>query len=153
MFRQLMAAAAITAGSLALATPASAHQGPPVEVFTDVSKVTNSIPFVNPCTGAFGTANLDFTSVFHITRFEDGHVSVKGQNVGSFDFDPIVGQPASGRFVDRFSDRVTSNTGAFSSSTKVVGKTDTGERIDFTVGFTFKVANGKLILDEVTSSC
>jgi hypothetical protein len=57
----------VTATGLLLLAAAGAAHADPATVTTQVVRETNTIPFINPCTGETGTATITYTAVFHQT--------------------------------------------------------------------------------------
>jgi hypothetical protein len=97
---RILAAAVITGSLLALA-PASAHADG-ADVTHDVFEATDSVPFVNACTGVTGTAHISFKGVSHLTvRANEPPNAVSFTNLtGDFTFvpdDPTLGT-ATGHF-------------------------------------------------------
>ena len=155
MFKILAGVAAMAA--MAIPATASAHRGPPVDVFTDTTTGTVVVPFQGPCAGGPGLVTLEFHDTFHVTGFgpEDGHYAVTGNQVGTFAFEPLdpneVG--ATGRYRDGFHDRSVQNGGGFTSVQNVVGRDENGEHVRYQIRQNYVVANGEIRVDSFDLSC
>jgi hypothetical protein len=86
--KKLILAATLALTALAIPAAASAHNGPPVDVFTDTVTGSAVVPFQGPCGGAPGSVAVEFHDVFHVTAFADGHLNVVGNQTGTFEFEP-----------------------------------------------------------------
>jgi len=142
--------------SLLFPGAALAHGGPPAVVFTDVVTGTNTSPFAGPCGAAPGEVTTDFRDVFHVTEFEDGHVNVHFNQVGTFAFEPTdENEPSSsgryrqsGHTVISQQDHVV-DTFAFT----VVGRDENGDKVKFQIKQTFVFANGEIRVDNMSVGC
>ena len=155
MFKFLAGAATLVA--MAIPATASAHEGPPPDVFTDTVTGTVVVPFQGPCGGGAGLATLEFHDTFHVTGFgpEDGHYAVTGNQVGSFSFEPFdPNEPSStGRYRDGFHDRSVQNGAGFTSVLTVVGRDENGDHFRFQVKEQFVFANGEVRVANFDVSC
>ena len=153
--KKLIMAAALALTALALPATASAHGGPPVDVFTETFKGSEVLPFEGPCGGAPGMVSVEFNDMFHVTGFEDGHYTVVGNQTGTFEFEPQdPNEPSSsGHYRNGFKDVGVQNGLSFSSSFVVNGKFDDGSKLKFQVKQTFVVANGEIRVDRIDVSC
>jgi hypothetical protein len=155
MFKIMAGVAAMAA--MAIPATASAHQGPPPDVFTETATGTVVVPFQGPCGGGSGLATLEFHDTFHFTGFgpEDGHYAVTGNQVGTFSFEPAdPNEPsASGRYRDGFHDRFVQNGGGLTSVLTVVGRDENGDHIRFQIRENYVFANGEIRVDGFDVSC
>ena len=151
----LILAGALALTALALPATASAHNGPPVDVFTDTSKGSAVVPFQGPCGGAPGFVSVHFNDMFHVTGFADGHYTVVGNQTGTFYFEPNdPNEPSSsGHYRSGFKDVAVQNGLSFSSSFVANGRFDDGSKLKFQVKQTFVVANGEIRVDRIDVSC
>jgi hypothetical protein len=150
-----LAFALVVVGAMGVPTSVLAHQGPPVDVFTDTVAISETIPFAGPCGGGPGQVTIDVRDTFHITQFDDGHYAVVGNQRGTFSFDPDDdAEPSStGHYVTRFRDTGVENGGGFTSVFNVVGRFDDGALLRFQVREQFVFANGELRVDRVSVAC
>ena len=148
----------VTAGAIAMAVPgaALAHGGPPVDVFTDTVKGSDTLLFAGPCGAAGpGMVSVEFHDKFHVTAFADGHVVLSGNQVGTFEFEPFdPNEPSSsGHYRNGFTSTFAQNAGTDTSVFNVVGRDENGERVHFQVRSHFTFANGEVRVDNFTVSC
>lgn len=150
-----MLAGALALGAMALPATASAHGGPPVDVFTDTVKGTDVVPFAGPCGGGSGLVSIDFNDMFHVTGFEDGHYTVVANQVGSFEFEPDDTNVLSstGHYRNRFKDVGVQNGVSYSSTFLVNGAFKDGSQLKFQVKQTFVVSNGEVRVDRFDVNC
>lgn len=152
MFNKLLIAGAMAVGSFGFAGTAAAE--PPLVVDTVVvDDATETIDFGNPCNGAFGTAELSYRFTQHVTALDEDRYMVRGSAVGKWDFTPVVGEAASGRFNDSFRDLVTDVTQQLTLRTIVRGETESGEAVRFTLLFKIKIVDGTIVVLEDGASC
>ncbi len=153
--RKLIIAGALALMGLALPATASAHDGPPVDVFTDTTKGSTVQPFGGPCGGSPGVVEIEFNDLFHVTGFADGHFKVVGNQTGTFDFEPNdPGEPSgSGHYRNGFRDVSVQNGGSFSSVFVVNGRFEDGSQLKFQIKETIVFANGELRVDRFDISC
>lgn len=153
MIRTFAAALALTA--LAIPATASAHDGPPVDVFTDTFKGNVVLPFEGPCGGGPGFVSVDFNDMFHVTGFEDGHYTVVGNQTGTFQFSPDdpAEQSSSGHYRNGFKDVNVQNGVSFSSSFLVNGRFEDGSKLKFQVKQTFVFTNGEVRVERFDVGC
>ena len=153
--KKLIMAGALALTVLALPATASAHGGPPMEVFTDTTKGSQVVPFGGPCGGSPGVVALDFNDMFHVTGFADGHFSVVGNQTGTFDFQPNdPSEPSgSGHYRNGFRETSVQNGGSFSSVFVVNGRFEDGAKLKFQVKQTIVVANGEVRVDRLDIAC
>ena len=153
--KKLILAGALALTSLALPATATAHNGPPADVSTDTFKGSAIVPFQGPCGGAPGFVSVEFNDMFHVTAFEDGHYTVVGNQVGTFDFEPDdPNEPSSsGHYRNGFEDVGVQNGLSFSSTFLVNGRFDDGSKLEFQVKQTFVIANGEIRVDRLDVSC
>ncbi len=153
--KKLMITAVLALTALALPATASAHKGPPVDVFTDTVKGSAVLPFAGPCGGGPGTVSVEFHDVFHVTAFADGHINVLANQTGTFEFEPDdpTEQSSSGRYRQAFREGVAPNGVQFHSTFTANGKFEDGSKLKFTVKSTFVVSNGEVRVDRFEVSC
>jgi len=153
MMKTLFGALALTA--LAVPVTASAHGGPPVDVFTETFKGSTVQPFEGPCGGGPGMVSLDRNDMFHVTDFDDGHYTVVGNQTGTFEFEPTdpAEQSGSGRYRSGFRDVSVQNGGSYSSGFVVNGRFEDGSKLQFQVKQTIVFANGEIRVDRFDVSC
>jgi hypothetical protein len=153
--KKLLMAGALALTALALPATASAHGGPPVDVFTETFKGSDVLPFQGPCGGGPGIVSVEFNDMFHVTGFEDGHYTVVGNQIGTFEFEPLdPNEPSSsGRYRNGFRDVAVQNGLSFSSRFVVNGTFDDGSKLKFQIKQTFVVANGEIRVDRFDVSC
>ena len=153
--RKLTSFALAAAAVMAVPSAALAHGGPPVSVFTNTVNGSATMPFAGPCGGAPGTVTIEFHDTFHVTEFADGHAVTKGNQAGTFDF--VSSDPAapgsSGRYRNGFTDTFSSNSVTSTSVFTVVGRDDSGEKVQFQVRSHLTFANGEVRVDGFTVSC
>ena len=148
-------AGALALTVLALPATASAHNGPPVDVFTDTTKGSAVEPFGGPCGGSPGFVEVEFNDMFHVTGFADGHYTVVGNQTGTFNFVPNdpSGLSSSGHYRNGFRDISVQNGGSFSSVFVVNGRFEDGSKLKFQVKQTLVFSNGELRVDRFDISC
>lgn len=155
MFKMLAGAVALAA--MAIPATASAHGGPPVDVFTDTVTGTAVLPFQGPCGGGAGLVTVEFHDTFHFTGFgpEDGHYAVTGNQVGTFSFEPAdPSEPGStGRYRDGFHDRSVQNGAGFTRVFNVAGRDDNGDHFRFQIRENYVFANGEMRVENFDVSC
>lgn len=155
MFKILAGVAAMA--TVAIPATASAHEGPPRDVFTDNVTGTAVVPFQGPCGGGPGFATLEFHDTFHFTGFgpEDGHYAVTGNQAGTFIFVPLdADEPGvTGRYRDGFHDRSVQNGGGFTRVLTVVGRDDNGDQVRFQIRENYVFANGEMRVESFDVSC
>ena len=152
---KLMITAVLALTALAFPATASAHEGPPVDVFTDTFKGSAVLPFEGPCGGGPGTVSVQFNDVFHVTAFEDGHLNVVGNQTGTFEFEPNdpTEQSSSGRYRQAFREGVGQNGVQFRNTFTANGRFEDGSKLKFTVKSTFVVSNGEVRVDRFEVGC
>ena len=153
--KKLIIAGALALTALTLPSAASAHNGPPVDVFTETSKGSAVQPFAGPCGGAPGFVSVDFNDMFHVTGFADGHYTVAGNQTGTFDFvpDDPSALSGSGHYRNGFRDVSGPNGFSFSSGFVVNGRFEDGSKLKFQVKQTLVVANGEVRVEKFEVSC
>ena len=146
-----------TVATVGMAIPgtALAHNGPPVDVFTDTVKGSDVLPFAGPCGGGPGTVSVEFHDTFHVTAFADGHVVLSANQTGTFEFEPLdPAEPSSsGRYRNGFSNTFAQNSGTNTSIFNVVGRDEIGQQVRFQVRSHFTFANGEVRVDNLTVNC
>ena len=144
----------IAMGAMAVPGTALAHGGPPVEVFTDTSKGSATVPFAGPCGGA-GEVTVDFNDMFHVTAFADGHLNVATNQVGTFSFEPTDPNEASSTGRYRNGSHFTSTQNGVVNTTGFigVGRDENGDKIKFHITSTFVVSNGEVRVDNFEVTC
>jgi hypothetical protein len=108
---RLISAALVAIGLLVAAPAAVKASG--AEVTTEITKSgTDTIAFVNPCTGETGTAEITFDAVFHQVNRPNDTFMLISKVVGSFvlDLDDPASADLEGHFVDTFVIAAGSNT-------------------------------------------
>jgi hypothetical protein len=92
---------------------------------------TASFPDVNPCSGATGTATLDFKGVLHITTLDNGTFHETSTTTGTFTFVPDVpSQPTyTGHFANWFGQNVNSRNFTETSTFNIVLRGSDGSRL------------------------
>lgn len=155
MRKWVLFGASVATIAIALPGPALAHDGPPVNIFTDTVQGIDVIPFAGPCGGGLGTATIEFHDKFHVTQFDDGHVSVSANQAGTFEFAPDdpAAPSSSGRYRNGFSDTLSQNSMTSTSVFSVVGQDENGDKVRFQVRSHITVANGEVRVDHFTVSC
>jgi hypothetical protein len=147
----------VTAGTVAMALPGSAfaHDGPPVDVFTDTVSATDVLEFTGPCGGGPAMVSIEFHDTFHVTAFADGDAVVTANQTGAFESDPLdpTVPSSSGRYRNGSTSTFTQNAGTETSVFNVVGRNEDGEQVRFQVRSHFTFANGEVRVDNVTVSC
>lgn len=153
--KKLVITAMLALTAVALPATASAHAGPPVDVFTDTVKGAAVIPFAGPCGGAPGTVSIEFNDMFHVTAFADGHLNVVFNGTGTFEFEPDDPneQSSSGRYRNASRDGSVQNGVQSSSSFVVNGRFEDGSQLKLTVRSMFVVSNGEVRVDRFELSC
>ena len=153
--KKLILAATLALTALAIPAAASAHNGPPVDVFTDTVTGSAVVPFQGPCGGAPGSVAVEFHDVFHVTAFADGHLNVVGNQTGTFEFEPNdPNEPSSsGRYRQAFRDGSAQNGAQFHTTFTANGRFDDGSKLQFTVKSTIVVSNGEIRVDRMDVSC
>lgn len=153
--KKLMITAALALTALVLPATASAHEGPPVDVFTETFKGSAVLPFDGPCGGGPGTVSVEFHEVFHVTAFADGHINVLANQTGTFEFAPDDPneQTSSGRYRNAFRFGVAQNGEQFHDSFTANGRFEDGSKLKFTVKSTFVVSNGEVRVERFEVSC
>ena len=155
MRTRMLFVATVATTAMAIPGAALAHDGPPVDVFTETVNGSDVIPFTGPCGGGPATASIEFHDKFHVTAFDDGHVVVSGNQAGTFESDPL--DPAvpssSGRYRNGFTNTFTQNAETDTSVFNVVGRNENGAQVRFQVRSHVTFANGELRVDNFTVSC
>jgi hypothetical protein len=144
----------IAMGAMAVPGAALAHGGPPVDVFTDTSQGSATVPFAGPCGGP-GVVTVDFNDMFHVTAFADGHVNVATNQVGTFSFEPDDPNEASstGRYRNGSHFTSTQNGAVNTTGFIGVGRDENGDKIKFHITSTFVVSNGEVRVDDFEVAC
>lgn len=93
---------------------------------------TESIPDVNPCSGATGTRTTDFKVVFHITALDNGTFHATGTLTGTISFVPDdPSQPTyTGPVAERFGENENSRNFTHTETLNVVLTGSDGSRLD-----------------------
>lgn len=155
MRTRMLFGATVATAAMAIPGAALAHDGPPVDVFTETVKGSDVILFAGPCGGGPGAATIEFHDKFHVTAFDDGHVVVSANQAGTFEFDPLdpAAPSSSGRYRNGSTNTFTQNSATGTSVFNVVGRDENGEQVRFQVRSHFTFANGELRVDNFTVSC
>lgn len=155
--KKLLVIVAMLAGTVALAAaPASAHGGPPADVFTDVHSGTTVVPFQGPCLGGLtGTATIEYRETFHVTGFDDSHYSMAGVFSADVLFEPNDAQEPSftARIRETFHERSVQNGGGFGQVTNVKAVSAEGDVVRYQIKVNMVFANGELRVDDFELSC
>lgn len=144
------------AATFLLVTPtaALAGGGPPV-VSTQTTTASNVIPFTGPCGGDPSMVTVTFHDVYHVTAFADGHVTIVGNQEGSFYNVPgdTLAPTSSGNYRNGFSYTLHTNSETFTSVFLAVGWDTNGAQVKFKVSIHYTFANGAVRVDNTTVSC
>ena len=155
--KKLLVIAVLLAGTVTLVSaPASAHVGPPAEVFTDQSSGTIVTPFAGPCEGAVeGIATVEFRETFHVTAFDDGHIVIAGSFRADVEFEPFEPQEPSftARVRETFHDRSVQNGGGFGNVFNVKAVSENGDVVRYQIKENVVFANGELRVEDFRLSC
>jgi hypothetical protein len=126
---RMLAWGAVLGLLVALLTPMAALAQ--AETTTTHFSDTGSFPEVNPCSGATGTATVDFKGVRHITALDNGTFHETGTDTGTFTFVPDdPSQPTyTGHFASWFGQNVNSRNFTETSTFNVALKGSDGSRL------------------------
>jgi hypothetical protein len=128
---------------------AGALLAPTAALATDTETIhssgTESMPDVNPCSGATGTRTTDFQVVFHSTALDNGTFHITGTLTGTISFVPNdPSQPTyTGKLLERLSENVNSRNFTHTEILNVILEGSDGSRLkeQLVVHFTVN-ANG-----------